>query len=123
MPFGTKSFGAEITEFTTEQGERMTEDRAAIFATFLPKPGNEQQVEAILRGMVAPTRREPGCIAYDLYRAQSCASFHLFETYRDKAAVEAYRATEHYKAYRATISNLLAESIGVVIMDCVDART
>ena len=100
----------------------MTDKRVAIFASFAPKPSHEQQVEETLRGMVAPTRREPGCITYDLYRAQS-GSFHLFETYRDQAAVEAHRATAHYKAYRARIADLLAEPIGVVILNGVDIGT
>ncbi len=101
----------------------MNDIRAAIFATFVAKPGHERHVEGILRGMVTPTRQEPGCIKYDLYRAESGLSFHLFEMYRDKAAIEDHRATEHYKAYRAKIADLLAEPIGVVIMDCMDART
>ena len=110
-------------ENINEREKRMTDIRVAIFATFVPKPGKEQQVEGILRGMVALTRQEPGCITYELYRAQSSTWFHLFEAYRDKAAVDAHRAADHYKAYRARISDLLAEPIGVVLMDGVDART
>jgi len=104
-----------------EQG--MTDNRVAVFANFKPKSGAEKQVEEILRRMVTPTRQEPGCITYDLYRAQTGSSYHLFEIYCDQAAVEAHRATDHYKAYRAKIPELLAEPIGVSVLNGVDART
>jgi quinol monooxygenase YgiN len=100
----------------------MIDKRVAIFASFVPKLNQEHLVEETLRGMLEPTRREPGCITYDLYRAQS-GSFHLFEAYRDQAAVEAHRVTAHYKAYRARMADLLAEPIGVAILNAVDIRT
>jgi quinol monooxygenase YgiN len=100
----------------------MNDNRVSVFASFNPKPGAEKQVEEILRRMVAPTRQEPGCITYDLYRAQTGSSYHLFEVYRDQAAVEAHRATDHYKTYRSKILDLLAEPIGVTVLNGVDAR-
>jgi quinol monooxygenase YgiN len=99
----------------------MGDGRVAIFASFVPKPDHERQVETVLRGMVAQTRLEPGCLLYDLYRAQAGNSLHLFEVYRDRTAVDAHRATEHYKEYRTTISDLLAEPIAVAVLDEVDA--
>jgi hypothetical protein len=44
----------------------------------------------------------------------------LIEAYRDEAAQQAHRETEHYKAYRATIVDLLAEPIQVTILNGVD---
>jgi quinol monooxygenase YgiN len=93
----------------------------AVFASFHPKPGHEKDAEAELRGMVGPTRKEPGNRRYDLYRVDGDAvSFHLFEVYTDQAALEAHRATEHYKAYRAKIPDYLAEPIGVKVLSTVD---
>ena len=94
-----------------------------VFASFSPKPGQEGAVETILRGMVGPTRGEPGNRVYDLYKANGTpATFHLFERYADQAAVEAHRATAHYKAYRAAIADLLAEPIGVKILGGLDVK-
>jgi len=92
-----------------------------VFASFAPKPGHEADAEAELRGMVAPTRAEPGCRRYDLFRnAEGNAGFHLFEVYDDQAALEAHRATAHYKAYRAKIPDYLAEPIGVKVLAGLD---
>lgn len=96
-----------------------------VFASFSPNPGMEGDVEEILRGMVGPTRAEPGNEIYDLYRktaeADGPPTFHLFERYADTDALQAHRDSAHYKAYRAKISDFLSEAIGVVVLDAVDA--
>jgi quinol monooxygenase YgiN len=92
-----------------------------VFASFVPKPGSEDQVEKLLRGMVTPTRAELGNVRYDLYRTNTGEdSFHFFEIYEDQAALEAHRATVHYKAYRASITDYLAEPIGVKVLTGLD---
>ena len=74
-------------------------------AAFTPRPGAEAQVETILRRMVAPTRREPGCLAYDLYATDG--GFILMEAYVDEAAVAAHRAASYFADYRRDIADLL----------------
>jgi len=92
-----------------------------VFASFSPKPGCEAEAEAELRGMVSPSRNEPGNLRYDLYRiAEGPVSFHIFEVYADQAALEAHRASAHYKSYRAKIPDYLAEPIGVKVLHGVD---
>lgn len=101
----------------------MSKQPVIVFASFHPKPGEAGAVEKILGGMVGPTRAEPGNEIYDLYRKAGVpASFHLFERYRDQAALQAHRETAHYKAYRAGIVDHLAEPIGVVVMSPVDVK-
>ncbi len=81
-------------------------------------------MEAILRGMVVSTRREPGCLQYDLYRtgAAGTAAFCLIERYADQAAIESHRETPHYKSYRANIAELLAQPIEVTRLEALDVR-
>jgi quinol monooxygenase YgiN len=94
-----------------------------IIARFVASPGNEQQVEGILREMVVHTRREPGCLQYDLFGTQgNSAGFCLIERYTDPAAIEAHRASAHYKAYRAAIMDLLSAPIDVSILEPLDSR-
>lgn len=40
-----------------------------VVATMKAKPGKETEVEQALRGLVAPTHAEPGCLRYALHRA------------------------------------------------------
>ena len=102
------------------QGESMPE-QTTIVAIFSPKPGQEQAVERILRGMTAPSRGEPGCLRYDLYRTSSAPTmFTLFEIYTDDAAFDFHRATPHYLAYRAAIGDLLSAPIQVQLLRSLD---
>ena len=93
-----------------------------VVARFQPKPDAAAEVERILRGMIAPTRAEPGCQRYDLYRTGSpeSAGYCLIERYVDEAALQAHRETAHYKAYRAAIADLLAQPIDVALLAPLD---
>ena len=103
----------------------MADDPVLVFASFEPKPGQEETVQKTLQGMVGPTRQEPGNEIYDLYERKNGPdgkrSFHLFEKYKDAAALEYHRETEHYKNYRATITEHLNVPIGVVVLAAIDA--
>lgn len=95
--------------------------KISIVATFVPKSGKEREVEAILRGMVSPTRGELGCIRYDLYRNEAeRVSFVLFEIYKDQSALQFHRDSAHYKTYRANIADLLNEAIQVAVLHDLD---
>jgi quinol monooxygenase YgiN len=94
----------------------------SVIATFTPLPGKEQEVGEVLRAMIAPTRAEPGNLRYELYRDMDLSAvFVLIEMYKDQAAVEAHRAGEHYKAYRACIPELLSAPIKVQLLREIDA--
>ena len=47
----------------------MADAPITVFASFVPKAGQQEEVAQVLRGMVGPTRKEPGCRRYDLYCA------------------------------------------------------
>ncbi len=100
-------------------------DPILVFASFQPKPGLEADVREILNDMIGPTRAEPGNVRYDLYLGQKQGgvpqSYHLFEQYKDQAALEAHRQSDHYKAYRARIADYLAEPVGVQLLSIIDA--
>lgn len=100
----------------------MDEAAIAVIATFHPRPDAVDETLEVLRGMVGPTRDEPGNSVYDLYRedGDGTIAFHLFEVYDDDDALQAHRGTDHYVAYRAAIGDLLAEPIGVSVLQPVD---
>jgi len=96
----------------------------SVFASFFPHLESTSEFLGLMAGMVRDTRNEPGCLRYDLFaEAGEETGFHLFETYADSDALEAHRAADHYQAYRATVSDLLAKPIGVVVLEAVDAES
>ncbi|HKJ74937.1 MAG TPA: putative quinol monooxygenase [Alphaproteobacteria bacterium] len=95
-----------------------------VLASFYPKPDKVDEVETILKGMVGPTRNEPGCRTYNLHRwSEGGISFHIYEVYDAQSDVEFHRSMDYYKQYRAAIPDLLAKPIEVKIMDALDVKT
>lgn len=58
------------------------------------------KVAEILRDLSAASRQEPGCINYLAHFVEDDPSFVvIYECYQDNAALEAHRASEHFKKY------------------------
>lgn len=78
-----------------------------IVAILTARPGKIDELRALLTGMVAPSRAEPGNLRWDIWRDQTDPGrFVLDELYADNAAVAAHRATPHFQDYFARISDL-----------------
>ena len=85
----------------------MSNENVIILVTLTPRAGREAELEALLRGMCAPSRAEKGCITYNLYkRAEGGSSLHLFECWRSAAALDAHREMPHFKNFRARLADL-----------------
>jgi quinol monooxygenase YgiN len=70
-----------------------------IVATLKIKPGMEQPFEAVAKEVVAKVNaNEPGCRLYALHHGEQPNTYVFMERYADQAAVDAHRATDHYKA-------------------------
>ncbi|SFO23983.1 MULTISPECIES: putative quinol monooxygenase [Actinomadura] len=99
------------------------ESPVTVIARFDPAPEHADQLRKLLEGMVAPTRAEAGCHFYNLFAVQADdARFVLLECYEDSRALEAHRASAHYKNYRAQLPDLLATPIDVTVLTPVDVR-
>ena len=67
--------------------------------------GREEDLARELRALVAPTRQEPGCLAYELhFDPESPGRFMFYEKFADQAALDAHVGSAHFskwKQYRA----------------------
>lgn len=59
-----------------------------VIATFIAAPGKEDELESVLRTLIEPTRREAGCLRYDLLRSFPGVSPVEFVFVEDWATVE-----------------------------------
>ena|SRR5437879_1414372 len=74
-----------------------------------PKPAQETLLEAELRALVAPTRREEGCITYDLHRAiEPPGAFLLHEVWATRDDHRLHTKTPHFLRWDARKDALLA---------------
>ncbi len=69
-----------------------------VVATIKVKPGMEKEFEAVAKELVAKVNaNEPGCTLYALHHGEQPSTYVFMERYADQAAVEAHRATDHFK--------------------------
>ena len=73
------------------------------------KPDKVEELKRILAGLVPPTRKEPGCISYEVVQnnADPC-DITCVEEWRDQAALDAHWASSHVQDALAKGVPLLA---------------
>ena len=68
--------------------------------TWMAKAGREAEVEAVFGKLSAESRKEPGCLMYQVHRHKTePRRFFIYEQYKDDAALEAHRAAPHFLQY------------------------
>lgn len=93
-----------------------------LFAELEAKPTQGKELESILKGLVEPTRQEPGCIHYAVHRDQaSDVRFLVYEVYRDEAACQAHLNSSHIKAALGRFETLLASPPRLIFCDLLGA--
>jgi quinol monooxygenase YgiN len=73
------------------------------------RPEKVEELKAVLTGLVAPTRKEAGCLSYEIF--QNCADpcdFTFVEEWASDAALDAHWATAHVQDALARGVPLLA---------------
>jgi quinol monooxygenase YgiN len=73
------------------------------------KEGQHLLLEAELRALVGPSRKEEGCLQYDLHRgADQPATFLLHEVWESRDHHTAHTRTDHFLRWNARKDSLLA---------------
>jgi len=71
-----------------------------------------EQVKRELLQMIGPTRKEQGCIAYNLHQDnEDPAVFIFYETWQNPACLEQHMNTEHFKSYVNAVGSMIAEKV------------
>jgi quinol monooxygenase YgiN len=73
-------------------------------------PGQIDAYLAALKENAAAAVHEPGCREFDITVSQKDPNHvFIFEVYDNAAALEAHRATDHFKKYAATTKDMVAK--------------
>ncbi len=68
--------------------------------TWVAKVGQETEVAEVLAKLTAEARKEPGCAMFQVHRHRTePRRFFIYEQYKDDAALEAHRNTQHFLQY------------------------
>ena len=68
--------------------------------TWMAKTGREAEVAGIFSKLTEESRKEPGCVMYQVHQHKTDSRrFFVYEQYTDDAALEAHRAAPHFLQY------------------------
>lgn len=83
-----------------------------VVAKLVAKNDAIEAVRDELLKMVAPARREEGCIEYRLYQdSADPAVFVFYENWQDLASLDRHIKSPHYLAYVAAVGDLIADKV------------
>jgi quinol monooxygenase YgiN len=94
-------------------GGRLPKDAVTLIAILRPREGQEVLLEAELRALISPTRKEQGCISYELHRAvEPPGGFMLHEVWASRDAHAEHIHTPHFLRWNAGKDALLTSRDG-----------
>ncbi|NWG02657.1 MAG: antibiotic biosynthesis monooxygenase [Syntrophaceae bacterium] len=87
----------------------MAENTLRVIARIKARPNKVNELLSILKSLVEPTRKESGCIQYDLLQNnEDPTDFTLIEEWQNDTALQSHFATEHFKGALFKLPNLVA---------------
>jgi quinol monooxygenase YgiN len=88
---------------------KLPKDAVTLVVTLRAKEGQHILLEAELRALISPTRKEEGCLQYDLHRcADQPGTFLFHEVWETREHHTAHTRTPHYLRWNARKDALLA---------------
>ena len=92
-----------------KKSNKHPKDAVALVVMMHAKPGQELLLQAELTALVRPTRKEEGCLAYDLHRSTDIpGDFLFFEIWANREAHANHKRTPHFLRWNARKDTLLA---------------
>lgn len=100
----------------------MAEKKLTVVARIKAKAGMEAKVKEELLALVAPTRKEAGCINYDLHQALDDKSLFVFyENWLSKKDLDEHLQMPYLQAFLAKVDDLLAEPVDITLWEMISA--
>lgn len=96
----------------------MNTNSLTVVAILKAKPGKESILRQELLSLIAPSRKDPGCINYDLHQVvDSPGAFLFHENWTSKKLLDEHLAQPHTRAFFAKAGELLAEPPQLVLCE------
>jgi quinol monooxygenase YgiN len=87
----------------------LSKDAVTLVVNLRAREGQELLLEAELRALVGPTRREQGCLTYDVYRGTELPdAFLLYEVWTSREHHRLHTQTPHFLRWNARKDAVLA---------------
>ena len=88
---------------------KLPKDAVTLAVILRPRDGQELMLEAELRALISPTRKEEGCLQYDLHRsAEGPTAYLLHEIWATREHHTAHTKTDHFLRWNARKDALIS---------------
>jgi len=105
----TKKRPARSPQSRPSKSSKLPKEAVTLVVQLRPREGQETLLEAELRALVGPTRKEDGCLTYDLHRSvEAPSAFLLHEVWASRDAHSRHTNTPHFLRWNARKDSLLA---------------
>src|SRR5207253_2845300 len=92
-------------------GRKLPKNAVTLIVILRAREGQETLLEAELRALVGPSRKEEGCLRYDLHRSiDAPGALMLHEVWASREAHTEHSQTPHFLRWNARKDGLLASS-------------
>ena len=89
-----------------------------VVATFQARAGKEAELKTALLGLLAPTRKEAGCLNYDLHQLpEDPAQFLFHENWTSRELLDAHLKSAHIAALLPRVDELCVASPEIKIWE------
>ena len=109
----TKKKASSSRRKRSPAGRKLPKDAVTRIVVLRAREGQEMLLEAELRALVSPSRKEEGCFTFDLYRAEEPpGAFLLHEVWASRDAHTEHTHTPHFLRWNARKDALIASRDG-----------
>lgn len=106
---GKKAGAKKKVRKPQHSGSKLPKEAVTLVVLMRARPGQQTLLEAELRALVGPSRKEEDCITYDLHRsADAVDAFLLHEVWASREAHNTHTNTPHFLRWNARKDSLLA---------------
>lgn len=92
----------------------MADQKVTIVALIKAKPEYQEKVRETLLNLVSSTRKEAGCINYDLHQSGDDASLFMFyENWASKKDLDEHLETPYLKDFLSKADEMLSEPVEI----------
>jgi quinol monooxygenase YgiN len=96
----------------------MAAGKVTVVAVLVAKHGLEAKVREELELLLAPTRKEEGCLNYDLHHSVDDSTRFMFhENWRSKQDLDAHLASAHLVRFQGLAGELFAEAPQITLWE------
>ena len=92
-----------------------------LFARFHARPGCETAVREAIKTVEAPTKLEPGCLGYRVFRSvRTPGEFYIYSRWCDKAAFDLHASLPHTVRFISTVEALIDHPLSVSLTEALE---